>query len=74
MIGNGVESKSEGYVSCVLISRGVRGSVEEKVKGPRVVDQRTHLDFSVAPEKGLGVAAITESGNRASTSASLAIS
>lgn len=40
----------------MLISRGVRGSVEEKVKGSRVVDQRTHLDFSVAPEKGLGVA------------------
>lgn len=64
---NGVESKNGGYVSCVLISRGVRGSVEEKVKGSRVGDQRTHLDFFVAPEKGLGVAklaTITESGNK----------
>lgn len=51
----------------------VRGSVEEKVKGSRVVDQRTHLDFSVAPEKGLGVAAITESGNRASASGNISI-
>lgn len=41
---------------CADQSRCVRGSVEEKVKGSRVVDQRTHLDFSVAPEKGLGVA------------------
>lgn len=53
-----VESKNEEYVSCVLISRGVRGSVEEKVKGSRVVDQRTHFDFSVALAKGLGVANI----------------
>lgn len=64
---NGVESKNEGYVSCVLISRGVRGSAEERVKGSRVGDQRTHLEFFVAPKKGLGVAklaAITENGNK----------